>query len=126
MNAVLQEIGAQQQQHLLVYNKIDVLQGVKAHTDVDEEGKPVRVWVSAVNGEGLPELYEAISVLLHEHRWQGCIKLTPGNNSQLRAQLFALNAIKQEVYDDEGYCFLDIMITDRERKKLGKKVGGRF
>jgi GTPase len=82
VEAVLQQIGAAHVPQLLVYNKIDLLDGVVPHVDyVTELGQetavmaqqsPRRVWLSArsndaaINGIGM--LVEAIGELLTKHK----------------------------------------------------------
>ncbi len=56
VNEVLEEIGADEVPQLHVYNKIDLLDGVRAGVDRDDAGRPIRVWLSAKTGEGLDSL----------------------------------------------------------------------
>ena len=52
VDSVLAEIGADDLPHLLVYNKIDMLDDCPARIDRDGYGVPRRVWLSALTGEG--------------------------------------------------------------------------
>ena len=63
---VLEEIDADEVPRLQIYNKIDLLENVEPGIQRDEQGKPARVWVSAINGEGLELINQAISELLRE------------------------------------------------------------
>ena len=47
VESVLEEIGADDLPHLLVYNKIDMLEDCPARIDRDGYGVPRRVWLSA-------------------------------------------------------------------------------
>ena len=60
VNEVLEGIEADDVPQLIVMNKID-LAGIEPHAELDEEGKVHRVFVSAVTGEGLDLLREAIA-----------------------------------------------------------------
>jgi GTP-binding protein HflX len=64
VNEVLQQIGAQNVAQLLVYNKIDLITEKVSRIDYDECEKPKRVWVSAVSGEGIDLLTQAIKECL--------------------------------------------------------------
>jgi GTP-binding protein HflX len=59
VNTVLKEIGADAIPQLLVYNKID-LTALPARVESDECGKITRVWISAVKGQGLDLLRNAL------------------------------------------------------------------
>lgn len=60
VNKVLKEIGAENIPQIMVYNKIDK-DGNKPFLTVDEKGVPKSVGVSAVTGEGINLLTEAIA-----------------------------------------------------------------
>jgi len=60
VNAVLEQIGADEVRQLIVCNKIDQLEDHKPRLDRDESGKIVRVWLSAQTGEGLDLLRIAL------------------------------------------------------------------
>lgn len=54
VNTVLEEIDAHEIPTLLVMNKIDMLDDFEPRIDRDEENKPIRVWLSAQTGAGIP------------------------------------------------------------------------
>jgi len=60
VNTVLEQIGADEVPQLIVCNKIDQLEDHQARLDRDENGKIVRVWLSAQTGEGLDLLRIAL------------------------------------------------------------------
>ena len=64
VNRVLAEIGADGQRQIIVYNKIDRLAAVEPHIDFGEDGKPLRVWISARDNLGIDLLREAIASTL--------------------------------------------------------------
>ncbi len=57
VNTVLEEIDAHEIPTLLVMNKIDMLEDFEPRIDRDEENKPIRVWLSAQTGAGIPQLF---------------------------------------------------------------------
>lgn len=121
VDAVLQEIGADKQPQLLVYNKIDLLGDIEPRIDLDDQGKPVRVWLSARTGQGVELLLQALSMLLGTQHWQGLICLSP-DKAQLRAQLFALQAVQSEHFDEQGNSLLDVHIPLVDLNQLQKKL----
>jgi len=60
VNSVLEQIGADELPQLIVCNKIDQLEDHEPRLDRDENGKIVRVWLSAQTGEGLDLLRIAL------------------------------------------------------------------
>ena len=79
VHAVLKEIKADDIPTLQVYNKIDLLEGVEPKIQRNDEGVPVRVWCSAVTGEGAELLQQAIIELLSDDMLEG--RLTPDSRS---------------------------------------------
>lgn len=57
VNTVLAEIEADEIPALLVMNKIDMLDDFEPRIDRDDENKPIRVWLSAQTGAGVPLLF---------------------------------------------------------------------
>jgi GTP-binding protein HflX len=128
VNGVLEEIGAGDVPQLMVYNKIDVLShdgadqnaatglsameeggfapnARKALARIDRdaaEGSPSRVWVSAVTGEGLELLREAIGERLSGARVRADLHLPP-QAGRLRAKLIEIGAVQSERYDEHGW-----------------------
>lgn len=102
VNAVLADIGAAEVPQLLVYNKIDLLDGTLPHRDQTDAGRRERVWVSAAADQGIDLLRDAIGSVLSEERWQGSLDL-PLSAGRLRARLFAAGVVQQETMDDAGW-----------------------
>lgn len=119
VNEVLQQIGADDVPQIQVYNKIDQ-SGVKPRVDRDQDGRVWRVWVSAVTGEGLALLQEAISEQLMEDTVRGWIRL-PSQAGRVRAKLFALSAVLEEAPDAEGGWLLEIQLPRRELEQLRQR-----
>lgn len=64
VNKVLKEIGADQIPQLLIYNKIDLAPELKAGVVRDEYGKIAAVRVSALTGQGLNLIAEAVAEIM--------------------------------------------------------------
>lgn len=60
VNDVLSQIGADEVPQLVVCNKIDKLENHQPRIDRDENGRITRVWLSAVTGEGVDLLRQAL------------------------------------------------------------------
>ncbi|OUS27752.1 GTPase HflX [Thalassotalea sp. 42_200_T64] len=121
VDAVLEEIEANEIPQLLVCNKIDNLHDVAPRIDRDEQGKPIRVWLSARANIGLELLSAALTELLATELIQHRLKIPP-SAGKLRGTLYQLNCIKEESYDEQGNCLLDVTLPLREWNKL-LKVG---
>ncbi|EXJ12153.1 MULTISPECIES: ribosome rescue GTPase HflX [Nitrincola] len=117
VNDVLTEIGADDVPTLLVYNKVDLLEQVEPRIDRDDEGVPIRVWLSAQTGAGTDLLLQAINERLSDDVFESELKLTP-SEGQFRAQLYAANAILSESVDDEGQMHLKVRIQRKDFRQL--------
>lgn len=120
--AVLKEIGADDLPVLEIYNKLDLLEGVEPQIQRDGDGKPVRVWVSAREGQGLALIRQAISELLGEDLFIGTLQL-PQNLGRLRAQFFAMGAVQGEEHDDSGNILLTVRLPRAELNRLVSHEG---
>ncbi|SDT30108.1 ribosome rescue GTPase HflX [Pseudomonas oryzae] len=120
--AVLKEIGADQLPTLEVYNKLDLLPDVAPQIQRDDSGKPVRVWLSAREGQGLDLLRQAVAELLCEDLFAGTLRL-PQRLGRLRAQLFALGAVQEESHDEEGAALLRVRLPRTELNRLASREG---
>jgi GTP-binding protein HflX len=124
VNAVLTEIDADKVPQLLVYNKVDLTEETP-RVDVDEQGKPYRVWVSGLNGDGLELLLSAISARLALEIVETTLKL-PLGQGKLRAQLFELSAVVSESVDDDGRQCLQVRLEANILRKLISQAGLEF
>jgi GTP-binding protein HflX len=101
VEAVLQEIGTQGRAQLLVYNKIDLDEGLPPRLDRDDEGRPWRVWMSARTGAGIDLLLQALSERLRGEVAQEDLVLGPQDGG-LRAWLFEHACVLDDVGTDAG------------------------
>lgn len=134
VDLVLAEIGAGDIPQLLVFNKIDRIEGAQPRHDapegdLDGDTEPgtlglahERVWISARDGVGLNLLQQALTRRLGLQRIRGEVVL-PATAGRLRARLHALEAVRSEGHDQAGWRLtLDMARTDAE--KLLSQPGG--
>jgi GTP-binding protein HflX len=122
VNEVLEEIGAAQLPCLLVYNKIDLLPDREPVLERDQGGKPVRIWLSARTGAGMPLLLQAISELLGQDVVERRIELRP-DQGRLRARLYARGAVHHEDVNSDGMVSLAIRLPRSDLDRLLEDEG---
>lgn len=103
VNTVLANIGAAEVPRLLVYNKIDALDGMMPRLDRDADGNITSVWISASSGAGLDLLADAVA-----ERLAGGLQtfdvLLPWGAGALRSRLFQrLEIISENTSDERGW-----------------------
>ncbi|MFL6593161.1 MAG: ribosome rescue GTPase HflX [Luteimonas sp.] len=118
VDAVLREIGAGDIAQMLVFNKIDRIEGAFPRHDVPGDGSDrvrERVWLSARDGDGLGLLRDALGLRLGLRRLQGELSLPP-SSGRLRARLHEIGAVRGELHDEHGWRLdLDLAETDAAR-----------
>ena len=113
---MLAEIGAEKLPRLQVCNKIDLLE-MQPRIDRGEDGKPVRVWVSASDGSGLDLLRTAIDELLEQDIVHECLTLAP-QQGRLRAQLYEKGAVLGEQVEGDGVIRLEVRLPRAQLARL--------
>ena len=119
---VLKEIGADEVPMIEVYNKIDQLDGAQPRVDIDEEGRPRRVWVSAHTGDGLEALIDTVHRELHQKMLECSIIFGP-ERAALRSALYQRKCVLNEDIDELGNFKLSIQIDEQEWYALGRDLG---
>jgi GTP-binding protein HflX len=115
VDEVLREIGAGEIPQLLVFNKIDRIEGASPRIDQRGEDGGLAVWVSARDGLGIDLLREALGERLGLQRVVGEI-LLPTDAGRLRARLHALDAVLGEEHDADGWRLrVDLPAVDAAR-----------
>ncbi len=117
VNQVLDEIGASNISQLQIYNKIDLLQDCSPHLERDNQGRPMRVWLSAASGDGINILKRAIAELIGESFVYKELTLKP-TQSHLRAELYKKGAVVDEAIDHEGNYLLSIKLSKADWDKF--------
>ena len=113
---VLEEIDADEVPRLDVFNKID-LPDMAPRIDRDEQGLPVRVWVSARERRGLELIPQAIAELLGRDVIAGDLVLDPAKG-RLRARLYAAGAVISEAQREDGSALLSIKMPALDFQRL--------
>ncbi|MEQ5834616.1 ribosome rescue GTPase HflX [Marinobacter sp. NFXS9] len=121
---VLLEIGADEVPVLQVYNKIDLLDDFRPRVDRNEDGVPVRVWVSAVTGEGIDTLFDAVVERLAEDVLSLSLLLGP-HDGKLRALLHEAGGVVSEEYLDNGDAQVEARLQSRDWHQLLSRAGVR-
>jgi GTP-binding protein HflX len=119
VESVLEQIGANNVYLIQVMNKIDLC-GAEPRVDVHDDGKVKRVWLSAMTGEGLELLEQALAEYFREEMVSTEIRLFPAQ-ARIRAMLFELGVVQNEVVDDQGCFHLDVCITRRDLDQLTQR-----
>jgi GTPase len=120
VDEVLHEIDAHEIPTLLVMNKIDLIEGKQPSIDRDENGIPIRVWISAQNSLGLDQLFIALKERLAK-QIQVCHLNLPAYLARLRSRLYQLNAVENEFINEDGSFHLDVRIPSIEWNRLCKQ-----
>ncbi|MEJ2273539.1 MAG: GTPase HflX [Woeseiaceae bacterium] len=118
VNAVLEQLGADEVPQIRVYNKIDKLdRKPKVTNNLDGDGRAV--WISATTGEGLELLKDAIARRLQRRTVHRFIHLEPAQGRQ-RARLFELGAVLNEEVLDDGSWSLELKMPEKDLKRFLK------
>ena len=118
VNAVLKQLDADQVPQIRVYNKIDKMDR-KPRVTNNRRGEGRAVWISAVTGEGLELLKEAIAQRLQQKTVRRYIHLDPAQGRQ-RAKLFELGAVLSEEALEDGGWTLELKMTEKDLRRFLK------
>jgi GTP-binding protein HflX len=111
VEAVLQEIGAEQVPQIRVFNKIDLLADCSVRVEAHD------VWLAAQQNKGLELLKAELQQRLSDTLVQVELTLGP-NQGGVRAKLYDLNAIVHESMTQEGGWQLTIRLPDLVWQKM--------
>ena len=118
VNAVLKQLDADQVPQIRVYNKIDKLDRQPRMTS-NREGEGRAVWISAITGEGLSLLKEAIARRLQQKTVHRYIQLDSAQGRE-RARLFELGAVLNEEVLEEGGWLLELKMAEKDLRRFLK------
>jgi len=119
VESVLQQIGANDIDLIQVMNKIDLC-GAEPRADYHDNGNVKRIWLSAMSGEGLELLEQALAAYFREEMVTTEIRLIPAQ-ARIRALLFELGVVRNEIVDDQGCFHLDVCIARRDLDQLAQR-----
>jgi GTPase len=120
VESVLEQIGAAEVPALRVYNKID-----RAPPDFIREfdgAEITKQCVSAITGEGLDTLKDAIRERVAGERVAGELRLRP-EQSRLRARLFDWHVVRGETVEDDGGYTLAVDLPVQRWRQLRDEEG---
>ncbi|HEV8017293.1 MAG TPA: ribosome rescue GTPase HflX [Steroidobacteraceae bacterium] len=121
VDEVLEEIGASGIPQLLVYNKIDRLDGTP-RVDRDADGRATAVWISAERRTGLELLAGAVAERLARFARRARL-LVPASAGALRSRLYAAQAVRGESSAADGSIELAVELPDFELLQLARTAG---
>ncbi|QMU62589.1 MAG: GTPase HflX [Gammaproteobacteria bacterium] len=116
VQVVLEQIDALEVPQIMVYNKIDQINTLP-HVDLDSQGIIKQVWLSALNGDGLNLLVEALRQYF-EHQVKRIWLHLPPAEGGLRSELYSIGAVLQEFTDDQGCSQIEAEIPLNILKKF--------
>ncbi|HEX6260870.1 MAG TPA: ribosome rescue GTPase HflX [Woeseiaceae bacterium] len=119
VNAVLKQLDADRVPQMRVYKKIDKLDRRPRRAN-NRQGNGRAVWLSAVTGEGIPLLLQAVGERLRREKVRGIVHLHP-NQGRQRALLFGMGAVAQEFATDDGGWKLELNMGERDFHRFVKR-----
>ncbi|MEK9496169.1 ribosome rescue GTPase HflX [Photorhabdus sp. P32] len=125
VDSVLEEIEAHQIPVLLVMNKIDMLGRFTPRIDRNEDNLPVRVWLSAQTGEGIPLLLQALTERLSGEIAHYKLRLPP-EAGRLRSRFYQLQAIEKEWIEEDGKVGIEVRMPIVDWRRLCKQEQDLF
>ncbi|WP_026959547.1 ribosome rescue GTPase HflX [Aliagarivorans taiwanensis] len=120
VDIVLEEIEANEVPTMLVFNKVDQHPDQAPRIERDEDGVPQKVWLSALSGDGLPLLYQAISERLSGSMVTHQLRIPPAEG-RLRSRLYQLDCVDNEAIDESGNSLVDVRVPAVEWQRLDKQ-----
>ena len=125
VDAVLAEIGASEIPQILVFNKIDRIEGASARRDLPGgDSQRERIWLSAASGQGLDLLRESLGSRFADRQVTGELVLAQ-DQGRLRARLHSLGAVRGETVDESGWHLqLEMPLATAER--VAQESGGHL
>jgi GTPase len=121
VDAVLEEIGADEIPQIIVYNKIDRL-SVAPRVDRDGDSQVTAVWISAQARLGLDLLAGAVAERLARFARRALLRV-PASAGALRSRLYAAKAVRSERAADDGSIELAVELPDIELLALARTAG---
>lgn len=120
VNAVLDEIKALDIPTLLVYNKVDKLDGVEPHIEFNDSGMPIAVYLSAQDGKGIELLFQAMQARLKSDLVRETLLLPP-TSGQLYAEFYQRRCILSEQFNEFGDRLVEVEVDNVQWQKWLKQ-----
>lgn len=120
VNQVLDEIDALDIPTLLVYNKVDRLDGIEPHIEYNDDGKPVAVYLSAQQNQGIDLLFEAMRARLKNELVCERV-LLPTTSGQIYTKFYQQQCIKSERFTEFGDRLVEVEVDKIQWQKWLKQ-----
>lgn len=120
VNQVLDEIEALEIPTLLVFNKVDKLEGIGPHIERNDDGTPIVVYLSAQENLGIELLFQAIQERLRSNLVRETV-LLPVTAGAIYAQFKSENCVKAEHFNDFGERIVQIEVNEVQWHKWLKQ-----
>ncbi|WP_341867673.1 ribosome rescue GTPase HflX [Actinobacillus indolicus] len=120
VNQVLDEIDALEIPTLLVYNKVDRLDGIEPHIEYNDDGKPVAVYLSAQQNQGIDLLFEAMRARLKNELVCERV-LLPTTSGQIYTKFYQQQCIKSEHFTEFGDRLVEVEVDKIQWQKWLKQ-----
>lgn len=115
---VIAEVEAQDVPQLVVFNKIDALEPkVEPKVDLNDEGLPERVWISAKENLGVDLLMDAVGAFFKGRYFTVDLTLDVCAGKE-RASLYQLGTILEEGFDEQGNSLFKMLLTESEWQQI--------
>lgn len=124
VNAVLDEIGAADIPQLMIFNKIDLSENKEPHFEPHPLEGQAAIYCSAITGEGLGYITEALTTALAGKQVQTTLTL-PSNCGDLRNQLYKIGNVLSEEINDEGEWVITLKMGEKQLEKIKNKAKRR-
>jgi GTPase len=121
VDEVLESIGAGEIPQLRVFNKIDRLGRAPERV----RGLPGAVWLSAVTGIGINLLRDTLQEIFGQIAARFMVALPP-SHGRLRARLFELGHVREEMPAADGGTRLEVEMSQRQLESLCRDAGLEF
>ena len=116
---MLKELDADKVPQIRVYNKIDRLDRVPRVAN-NRAGVGRAAWISAVTGEGIPLLLDAIGERLQRETLHRVIHLEAAQGRQ-RAKLFDIGAVLSEEACENGGWNIELKMAEKDLRRFLKR-----
>ena len=119
VNSVLKQINADKIPVITVYNKID-LAGIEAKVVHDHDGLVTQCWLSAETGVGVELLRKAIEERFNRSHILKDLQI-PAHLGKLRALFYQMDAIREDIFNDEHGWSLKVELPPEKWKMLAAR-----
>lgn len=118
VESVLEQIKALGVPQIMVYNKVDRT-NVLPSVQLDQHGNICQVWLSALRGQGIELLIQALRQYFDYATECVWLRIPPSAGS-LRSELYSSGEVKQEFVDDQGHWQIEAEIASQRLARFVK------